>query len=268
MVPNKKSLLIPTLILVVCLGIYLAFFVTKNSTQDKTNKEFLQSTPSVYSQRTTASASAEPLQTVQQVLVTRVIDGDTIEIEGGRKVRYIGIDTPETVNPQKPVECFGSESSRKNKELVEGKSIRLEKDVSETDKYGRLLRYVYLLSQNSGSDQIFVNDYLVRQGFAHASTYPPDVKYQDQFAGAQREAMSKNMGLWAACQNFSSTQNQTQSQSGNCRIKGNISSSGEKIYHMPGQRYYDKTVIDESKGERWFCTEEEAQQAGWRKSKI
>jgi len=128
--------------------------------------------------------------------VTRVIDGDTIEIEGGYKVRYIGIDTPETVHPSKPVECFGIEASNKNKELVEGKRVRLEKDVSETDKYGRLLRYIWV-------GDVFVNDYLVRQGYAYASTYPPDVKYSEQFVRAQREARENNRGLWASCQALS-----------------------------------------------------------------
>lgn len=126
-------------------------------------------------------------------LVTRVIDGDTIEIEGGQGVRYIGIDTPETVHPSKPVECFGLEASNKNKELVEGKEVRLEKDVSETDTWGRLLRYVYV-------DDIFVNDYLVKQGYAYASTVPPDVKYAEQFVRAQREAKEYNRGLWARCE--------------------------------------------------------------------
>jgi len=194
----------------------------------------------------------------ESVKVTRVIDGDTIEIEGGQTVRYIGIDTPETVHPQKMVECFGREAANKNKELVEGKLVQLEKDVSEVDKYGRLLRYVYV-------DDIFVNELLVKEGFAHASSYPPDVKYQDLLNNTQKEAQSQNKGLWAGCGGESATASANQD---GCVIKGNISfSTGEKIYHMPSQEYYDKTAIDESKGERWFCTEEEALKAGWRKSK-
>lgn len=190
--------------------------------------------------------------------VTRVIDGDTIEIEGGQTVRYIGIDTPETVHPQKTVECFGREASNKNRELVEGKVVQLEKDVSETDKYGRLLRYVYV-------DGVFVDELLVKEGFAHASSYPPDVKYQDLLNIAQREAQSQNKGLWAGCNGEPGA---ALAKQDGCVIKGNISfSTGEKIYHMPGQKYYDKTVIDESRGERWFCTEDEAQKAEWRRSK-
>lgn len=142
----------------------------------------------------TSTTTIEPSTTIAEdtFLVTRVVDGDTIEIEGGQKVRYIGIDTPETVDPRKPVQCFGVEASNKNKELVEGKRVRLEKDISETDTYGRLLRYVYV-------DGIFVNDYLIRQGYAYSSTYPPDVKYSEQFIQAQKEARENNRGLWSGC---------------------------------------------------------------------
>ena len=124
--------------------------------------------------------------------VKRVVDGDTIELENGQKVRYIGINTPETVDPRKPVECFGREASEENKKLVAGKNVRLVKDVSETDKYGRLLRYVYL-------DDIFVNDHLVKNGFAQVSTYPPDVKYKNMFLESQRQAKIANAGLWKSC---------------------------------------------------------------------
>lgn len=134
----------------------------------------------------------EESEEVKTYLVTKVIDGDTITIEGGQVIRYIGIDTPETVHPSKPVECFGTEASNKNKELVGGKRVKLEKDVSETDKYGRLLRYVWI-------GDLFVNDYLVREGFAYAYTYPPDVKYAEQFVQAQQKARENNRGLWDAC---------------------------------------------------------------------
>ena len=124
--------------------------------------------------------------------VITVIDGDTIKLENGEAVRYIGIDTPETVHPSEPVQCFGKEASDKNKELVEGKLVKLEKDVTDRDKYGRLLRYVWV-------GDLFVNDYLVRQGYAYAYTYPPDVKYSEQFVQAQQEAQENNRRLWAGC---------------------------------------------------------------------
>lgn len=210
------------------------------------------------------SKPEEPL--TDTVVVTRVVDGDTIEIEGGQKVRYIGVNTPESVDPRQPVQCFGVEASNANKSLVEGKRVRLESDISETDKYSRLLRYVWI-------GGVMVNDVLVRQGFAQVSTYPPDVKYQSDFLSAQNEAREAGRGLWANCDSPTSNITQPSAKSTqappdpNCVIKGNISSSG-KIYHMPGQRYYDQTTIDESSGERWFCNEVEAQAAGWRKSKL
>ena len=119
--------------------------------------------------------------------VTQVIDGDTITIEGGYKVRYIGIDTPE-IYPK--LEAYGMEALKANRELVEGKEVRLERDVSETDKYGRLLRYVYV-------DDILVEAELVRQGLAEAKAYPPDIKYQDHLEKLEAEARQAGRGIWA-----------------------------------------------------------------------
>jgi micrococcal nuclease len=129
---------------------------------------------------------------VSEAKVVRVIDGDTIEIEGGERVRYIGMDAPETVEPQKPVECFGPEASAQNKELVEGQTVRLEKDLTDRDKYDRLLRYVYI-------GETLVNQKLVQLGFARAWAYPPDVKYQDRINEAEQAAKKSQSGLWSAC---------------------------------------------------------------------
>ena len=126
----------------------------------------------------------------REVVVERVIDGDTIEIGNGVHIRYIGINAPESVKPGSLIECFGEESSLRNKELVEGKTIRLEKDISEKDKYGRLLRYVYL------QDGTLVNEILVREGYAYAFTFPPDVKLKNLFQQAENEARKKKVGLW------------------------------------------------------------------------
>ncbi len=131
------------------------------------------------------------------ILVTKVIDGDTIEIEGGQRVRYLGVDTPETKDPRRPVQCFGKEASNKNKELVEGKRIILEKDITDMDKYNRLLRFVYL-DLGNGS-KLFVNDYLIREGYGYVLTIPPDVKYSEQFLDAQRIAREQKKGLWNSC---------------------------------------------------------------------
>lgn len=113
------------------------------------------------------SPSLFPSQASNLFLVTRVIDGDTIELENGERVRYIGIDTPETVDPRKPVQCFGVEASKKNKELVEKKQVWLVKDVTDRDRYGRPLRYVYL-GDPENSNTVFVNLELVKEGFAHS----------------------------------------------------------------------------------------------------
>lgn len=134
------------------------------------------------------------------VRVIRVVDGDTIEVEGKKTVRYIGINAPETKHPVKKVECYGKEASKENGRLVAGKYVRLEKDVSETDKYGRLLRYVWAYdTPEATGGGVFVNDALVREGYAQVSTYPPDVKYTPLFIEAQREARTENRGLWASC---------------------------------------------------------------------
>lgn len=123
--------------------------------------------------------------------VLDVVDGDTIHVSiDGRRytVRYIGIDTPETVRPDHPVEWMGPEATAANEALVAGKTVYLEKDVSETDRYGRLLRYVYL------ADGTMVNLELVRQGYAHAGSYPPDVKHQSRLNRAEREAREAGRG--------------------------------------------------------------------------
>lgn len=199
------------------------------------------------------------LPNTSSVTVARIVDGDTVDISGGKRVRYIGVDTPETGD------CFGSESTKKNKELVLDKEVRLEKDVSETDKYGRLLRYVW-------AGEIMVNEEMVRQGYAKVFTYPPDVKYADRFVAAEREARANKRGLWATdvCKvqgDSTLSPNSQTTQEPNCLIKGNINISGEKIYHLPGCGSYNKTTINESAGERWFCSEDEAVSAGWRKAK-
>lgn len=164
---------------------------------------------SIVFQHTTSQNSATlpitptvtPTQTViKSVKVTRVIDGDTIEIVNGQKVRYIGIDTPELYNPQKPVQCFAQAAYEKNKELIEGKLVTLEKDVSETDRYGRLLRYVFLQNPDATSEALFANQYLVSKGYAYVATFPPDVKYSDIFLSEQKNAMNMKKGLWSSCQ--------------------------------------------------------------------
>jgi micrococcal nuclease len=128
--------------------------------------------------------------------VTRVVDGDTIQVSlNGESVsvRYLLIDTPETVDPRTTVQCMGREASARNHELVEGRTVFLEADVTDRDRFGRLLRYVYL------QDGRMVNEVLVREGFAAVSTVPPDIKHLDALLAAQGEAVRDSLGLWGVC---------------------------------------------------------------------
>ena len=133
----------------------------------------------------------------EKAVVGKVVDGDTIDLEDGRVVRLVGIDTPETVDPKRPVGCFGKEASNETKGLLTGKVVILQKDISETDKYKRLLRYIYLPLENGST--LFVNDYLVREGFAKVYTYPPDTKFDEQFKAAEKQAREGRRGLWGKC---------------------------------------------------------------------
>ncbi|HYI14339.1 MAG TPA: thermonuclease family protein [Thermomicrobiales bacterium] len=149
--------------------------------------------------RTTPGPTPATSGSVERAEVVRVVDGDTliVEIDGREeRLRYIGVDTPESVQPNTPVECFGREASAENARLVEGREVELERDVSNRDRYDRLLRYVYVVEEG---ERIFVNEALVAGGFAHSSSFPPDVKHQDRFRAAQREARDEGRGLWGEC---------------------------------------------------------------------
>lgn len=127
--------------------------------------------------------------------VTRAIDGDTIEVRlDGRleDVRYIGVDTPETVKPDAPVQCFGPRASRFNHRLVEGRRVRLVFGVERRDAYGRLLAYAYL-------GRRFVNAELVRRGFARTLTIAPNDRFARLFARLQERAALAGRGLWGRC---------------------------------------------------------------------
>jgi len=128
------------------------------------------------------------------IKVARVIDGDTVELVNGDRLRYIGVDTPEEVDPRKPVQCFAKEAADANKNLVEGKSIVFYKDISDRDKYGRWLGFVYL------DDGTFVNLALVREGFAFNYSYEPDISKANEFEKAEAQARVAGRGLWTACE--------------------------------------------------------------------
>jgi micrococcal nuclease len=136
--------------------------------------------------------ASPPRPLFQRALVTRVIDGDTVQLQDGELVRYIGIDTPETVDPNEPVGCFGPEATARNKELVEGKYVELMSGSQDRDQYGRLLRYVFV-------DGIFVNAELITEGYARQYAYGDERRFQQVFVQLEQYSMSKKSGLWGAC---------------------------------------------------------------------
>jgi len=178
-----------------------------------------------------------------QARVVRVVDGDTIEVDiagSPYRVRYIGIDTPEIGKPG------AAEATRLNSQLVSGKVAELEKDVSETDRYGRLLRYVWV-------DGNMVNAVLVARGYAQVATYPPDVKYQQEFLELQRQAREAGLGLWGAQEPVPATE---------AVYTGSISSNK---YHYPSCRYAQRILPE---NEMWFSSAAEAQAAGYVPCKV
>ncbi len=127
--------------------------------------------------------------------VDRVVDGDTLVVAGGHRVRLIGIDTPETKDPRKPVQCFGREATAYLSTLLEkGSAVRLVGDVEDRDAYGRALAYVYRLP-----DGLFVNAALLWEGYAQVLTIPPNVAHADEFAALAADARAQGRGLWSSC---------------------------------------------------------------------
>lgn len=154
----------------------LSFFAGRLSKETKPP----QITPTITLAKEKESKEINP---ARRGIVKYVIDGDTIVLESGEKVRYLGINAPEKGRP------FSTEATEQNKRLVAGKEVGLELDVQTKDQYGRTLAYVWL-------GETMVNLELVRQGFANVYTVPPNVKYKDEFLAAEREAREAERGLW------------------------------------------------------------------------
>ncbi|WP_235941633.1 thermonuclease family protein [Paenibacillus puerhi] len=183
------------------------------------------------------------------IQVKRVVDGDTFETSSLDKVRLIGVNTPESIGK---VEPYGKEASEYSKKQLTGQTVYLFPDTGDTDKYGRLLRYVF----KEGEPDMY-NEKLVREGYANPMTVPPNVMYAERFTKAEREARKTGKGLWS----LSSPSPASDAACSHPQIKGNINSKKEFIYHMPGGKAYEQT-----QAERMFCTEEEAKAAGFRKA--
>lgn len=174
----QKRLITGVVLVLLTLAVQDRFFVAPTKTVPSSNVGRLTTAP------------------IGQSYVSRVIDGDTIVVDIGgvpEKVRLIGVDTPETVDPRKPVQCFGKEASAFTKSLLLNTSVKLESDASqgERDKYGRVLRYVFL------EDGTLVNKKIISEGYGHEYTYRLPYQYQKEFKTAERSARESGKGLWA-----------------------------------------------------------------------
>jgi len=209
------------------------------------------------------SPSTAPALELDSVMVTKIIDGDTIEINYETRVRLLGVDAPEKEK------CYYQEAKDALEDLVLEKEVKLEKDISETDKFNRLLRYVFLASSDRLSNDLFVNEYLAQQGYVRALSVEPDHKYRALLVAAQGQARINQQGIWTECLEQMSEEELKQMgdppPDPNCIIKGNISIKG-RIYFMPDSALYEQVKINLGRGEKYFCTEGEAQDAGFRKS--
>jgi endonuclease YncB( thermonuclease family) len=225
-----------------------------------------------------ANTPAMP-ETVEEGIVMDVVDGDTLDIRIGNRVervRMIGLNTPESVDPRRPVQCFGVEASTFNKSLTLDQSVYLEIDPTQGDRdqFNRLLRYVWL------PDGRMVNLELIANGYAAQYTFDTPYKYRDLFRAAERAAEESDAGLWSpttcngdfnAPADFGGAgtagvgcpdgciQPPTE-----CTIKGNVNAAGRRIYHVDGQSdAYNGVNMNPGEGDRWFCTIEEAEAAGF-----
>ncbi len=201
---TRFNLIIGILTVVFLVASYFFVFLPfKQKTRTELTKSELEA-----EQLATIEVAREPERISARVI--RVIDGDTLEIdlEGKtERLRLIGIDTPETVDPRKKIQCFGKEASRKAKELLQDQQIWLETDNTqgERDKYQRLLRFVYL------EDGTLFNQLMIAEGYAHEYTYQNNpYRYQAEFKEAERQARINKKGLWGEMCNGNTTQPATQ----------------------------------------------------------
>lgn len=205
-------------------GIFIAFVVILLSFSS--GNELVQSVEQQSPILASIVATTSPVQIYYPV--TGVVDGDTIKVDmngGATTLRLIGLDTPETVDPRKPVQCFGKEASNKAKETLVGKKVRIEKDPTqgEYDKYNRVLAYIYL------EDGLFYNQFMIEEGYAHEYTYATPYKYQAEFKAAQKSAETQQKGLWSSA---TCSGNTTSSASSSAEVYY-TSSYGTSQYYYP-----------------------------------
>jgi micrococcal nuclease len=246
--------------------------VLKEIGEESLSGDLLLATAKVEIPQESAKEKDSPPKDVKGIKakVIRAVDGDTLVVHINGKeerVRMILVDTPETKHPQMGVQPFGPGASEFTSHSLTGKTVTLELGIQERDRYGRLLAYIWL------GNELF-NKTLVEKGLARVAVFPPNTKYLDEFNAAQEQAKKKAVGIWsvesyATDHGFkdknanaaagSPSKSSSRHSGGKCVIKG--SKSG--IYHVPGSKYYEQTtnVV------RWFCSEEEAEKAGYRAPK-
>lgn len=180
---RSRALIRRTLFTVFMLAVYFLLRLTPSrSPQETVNVRVPLEPDSIRSEKFVVTGS--------EIIVRRVVDGDTLVLSDGTRVRLIGVDTPETKHPSRPVEYFGKEASEFTRREIEGRPVRLEYDWQKTDRYGRTLAYVF-----RASDGFFLNAELIKQGYAHAYTRFPFKRLED-FRNYEREARKKEAGLW------------------------------------------------------------------------
>jgi len=197
---------------------------------------------------------SEPSSESMEVIMVEVIDGDTIRVRDPKSdeiftVRYLGIDTPELEGPAYET-CFSEQAMEKNEELVSDQKLLLEFDVDRYDQFGRNLAYVFTLDE-FGEKDVFVNLELAEEGYARFYLDKINTLHQDELAEAIISSQEEFLGLWGDCGEDKFNEK--------CLIKGNIDSLGRKYYHLPGDKYYDETIINLPKEDEWLCTIEEAE---------
>lgn len=199
---------------------------------------------SVTPEKTVSTPTTQTNQQYDYYPVSSVVDGDTVKVNINGTIetmRLIGMDTPETVDPRKPVQCFGKEASNKAKELLIGKKVRLESDLTqgELDKYGRRLAYIYR------EDGLFYNKYMIEQGYAHEYTYNTPYKYQAEFKAAQKSAQQNLRGLWSpnTC-NGDTTSSATDSSSSQASASSQTTGKYYTSSYRTSKYYYPASCPD------------------------
>jgi len=197
--------------------------------------------------------------------VVEITDGDTIKVIPLSKIksfssnnkdyvltiRYIGVDTPELGRGEQENDCYAEQAMEINENLVLNKKIRLEFDKNKMDRFGRYLAYVYT------PDKVFVNKYLLENGAGEFQIDTVNLKYQEILIEAAEKGHQQQKGLWEKCA----------TDEEKCSIKGNLTKNDKRFYHLPHFRHYNQVKINLDKGDRWFCTEEDAVKAGFEKAR-